>query len=74
MFDAVAFLRQNFRDPEGVVSFLGSFGARSPSEMAAHKWFKRGSIPPDWLAILLVHMELERGQPVSLVGYYTRAA
>lgn len=74
MFNVVAFLQENFRDPEGVVGFLDSFGAPVPSEPAAYKWFKRGSIPPDWLALLLVHMEIERGQPVSLVSYFVRAA
>ena len=69
MFKGHAFLKKEFKNPSGVVSFLTQYGAPVPSTPQAEQWFRRGSIPGPWLACLLAYLEADRGQPVSLTPY-----
>lgn len=63
------FLRAYWRDERKLVQFVEIYGLKPPKRMTARKWFDRESVPPDWFATLLVLLEIERGQPVSLIGF-----
>lgn len=69
MFDSTRFLRENFQSPDGVIGLLGSYGLSSPPRDTVRKWFARGGIPSMWLPLLVVILELDRGQPVPLAPY-----
>lgn len=69
MFRTKQFLADHFHSVQGVVSFLGAYDAPLPKAPAVQKWFERGSIPSDWLPVLLCYLEIENGAPVSLKVY-----
>ena len=69
-FDLLRFLRDHFRDPDGVVGLLGSQCGRAPNKEAVRKWFSREAVSADWWPLLLVALEKQRGTPVALGGYY----
>jgi hypothetical protein len=69
VFRTKQFLVDHFQTVQGVVSFLGAYDAPLPNAAAVQKWFERGSIPSDWLPLLLCYLEIENGTPVSLRGY-----
>jgi hypothetical protein len=69
MFDFKKFLLDHWTDAEKVVEFLMRYGIRDVTPAAANKWFLRESVPAQWLATLLVLLELERGMPLSLQPY-----
>lgn len=72
MFNAVKFLHDNFSDARALQAFLASYGVKAPPVDTVRKWFARGTIPADWLPVLLAHLELDRGAPVQLWGYISR--
>lgn len=74
MFDAKQFIRQNFQNPAGVVAHFNSAGLTPPTEAQVEKWISRNSLTGDWLAKLLVLLEVERAAPVSLQPYMGAAA
>jgi hypothetical protein len=64
MFDTARFLRENFKSGGGLIAFLRAYNAPDvPKEAAAEKWFQRGSVPGDWLALLIGYLEIDRGVP-----------
>lgn len=69
MFRTKRFLVDHFSAPKGVISFLDAYGAALPKEPTVEKWFQRGSIPSEWLPVLLAYLEIDRGGPVSLIAY-----
>lgn len=69
MFKAKQFLKENFKTPQGVLSFLRAYGAPVPGAKAVEKWFQRDSVPAEWLPVLLAYLELDGGAPVSLRDY-----
>lgn len=69
MFDAKRFLRDHFRDPDGVVGVFNSFRLDIPPKDTVRKWFERGTIPSPWFAMLVAVLELEKGRPISLSRY-----
>lgn len=71
MFDHRRFLVENFGNAPGLVALLRAYDGPIPKDDTAYKWFQRGSIPADWLAILLAYLEIDRGAPVSTVQYLT---
>ncbi len=73
-FDSTKFLRENFKSPPDLVAFAFRYGAGGLREPAVDKWFRRGSIPSDWLPVLLALLEIDRGGPVSLVPYLSEGA
>jgi hypothetical protein len=73
MFRFRLFLTDNFGNPAGVLAFLRVYGARQPNEATVAKWFVRGSIPSDWLPLLLGYLEVERGEPISIIKYIGEA-
>jgi hypothetical protein len=64
------FLVDYFGSPQGVISFLGAYGAPLPGAEAASKWFYRGRVPADWLVILLCYLQLDRGGDLPLLTAY----
>lgn len=40
-----------------------------PQYDSVYRWLRRGSLPADWLATLIVLRELETGAPVSMKNY-----
>jgi hypothetical protein len=71
-FDSGTFLREKFKSPPDLLAFLTRYGGRAPREAAIDKWFRRGSIPSDWLPVMLALLEIENGRPVSLAPYLTK--
>ncbi len=69
MFDMAKFLRAYWADERKLVQFLAVYGVSPPKRMTARKWFDRESVPSDWFATLLCLLEIERGRPVSLIGF-----
>lgn len=69
MFKHRKFLIEMFGSPQGLLSFLRAYDAKLPGVFAVEKWFKRESVPADWLPILLVYLEIDQGAPVSLSAY-----
>lgn len=68
-FDSKKFLREHFKSPSELVAFVRLYRTSAPREAAVDKWFRRGSIPSDWLPVLLALLEIDRGGPVSLIAY-----
>lgn len=68
-FDARRFISDNLGPASNVVSFVEAFGFEPPTQEAVFKWSLRGQISAEWLPILLVLIELDHGQPVSLTRY-----
>lgn len=64
MFDAKAFLVENFRTPAELATWLRSYGVTPPKDDTIYKWFLRGSVPSDWLGVLVGLLEVERGEVV----------
>jgi hypothetical protein len=69
MFNSDAFLKANFSDPDRLIALLTAYGIAPPSRMAVAKWFQRGTISGKWLPLLLMTLELERGEAVKLSKY-----
>lgn len=74
MFCARRFLTDNFRDPHGLVGTFNSYKMDIPPQDTVRKWFERGTIPSEWLPMIVIVLELECGEPVSLVPYMERRA
>lgn len=68
-FNHTKFLEDHFNTPDGVLGLLAKHGLLSPLRPAVVKWFTRGSVPADWLPVLLAAVECERGAPLSMVSY-----
>lgn len=69
MFRSSEFLRDHFGNSAQLLAFLRAYGAPTPQQAAAEKWFSRDSVPGSWLPVLLVYLEIENGGPVSLKTY-----
>ena len=69
-FATTRFLEDNWRDADGVVKMMTSYG-REVDKMMVYQWWRRASIPARWFPILLALAEFESGAPVSLVPYLT---
>lgn len=63
------FLVENFGSSQGLLSFLRSYDAPLPGKYAVEKWFSKGRLPTEWAAIILAYLEIDRGGPISLIGY-----
>lgn len=68
-FNAKLFLRETCGSPAQVHAFVASWKFAPPKLEAIKKWFTRGQISAEWLPVLLVLVELENGQAVSLARY-----
>lgn len=71
MFDTRKFLRAHWADATQLHDWIKLYEPEPPKRPAVGKWFERQSIPSDWLATILVLLEIERGAPVSLIPYRT---
>lgn len=69
MFKHTHFLKDTFGHPEAIVRILSAYDLPCPRPDTAAKWFQRGSIPSDWLPLILCAVELDRGAPVRLANY-----
>lgn len=69
MFDGKKFLTQNFHTAQHVVTVIGAYGFSDLTVAAVEKWFQRGSVPGNWLAILIAIKEIETGSPISVAKY-----
>ncbi len=74
MFDAVRFLKGHFQSADGVIGAFRAYGLEAPVRDTVRKWFQRGSIPGEWLPLLVAVAELEDGQAIRLAPYITREA
>lgn len=69
MFQTKKFLTDHFGSVQGVIAFLGAYGAPLPKTAAVEKWFQRESIPSEWLPVLLSYLEIDKGRPIGLAPY-----
>lgn len=69
MFDTKRFLEDQFVSADGLVGSFNAFRMDIPSRDTVRKWFERGSVPSDWLPLLICVRELETGEPVKLAKY-----
>lgn len=68
-FDAVKFLIEKFGTPANVLAMFSSYGISAPDIGAIEKWYPRRRVPGEWLPLLLIMLELDEGQPVSLAAW-----
>lgn len=71
-FNDAKFLKAHFADCATMRSLLQAYGFEPPAADTAEKWWRRRSVPGAWLPILLGVLELEHGEPVSLLPYIER--
>lgn len=69
MFNTKQFLEDHYNTPDGVIGAFNSFGIDIPARDTVRKWFARGSVPSEWLPLLIAVRELETGAPVGLASY-----
>jgi hypothetical protein len=67
-FDMRLFYRSHWDRSAKLVSFFKGYGVNVP-EPTAYKWRERASIPGPYFALLLCFLEIERGQPISLIPF-----
>ena len=71
MIDQLAFLKEHFGDADGVLGLLGKHVDDVPQRPAVVKWFRRGSIPGEWLFLLIVALKRENGKWPDLEPFIT---
>lgn len=69
MIDTLAFLKEHFRDADGVTGLLDKHGFEVPERETAKKWFARASLPWGWGVALIIVAGKEAGAPVDLSAY-----
>lgn len=69
MFNHAKFMGDNFRDADGLIGLFSVYRVACPAKDTVRKWFERGSIPSEWFVMAVCVLELDRGEPVSLVEY-----
>lgn len=74
MFQAVDFLEDNFKRPDNLARMLALYKLPTPPVDTVRKWLQRGSVPSEWIVLLLLVLEFENGSPVSLARYYGEKA
>lgn len=67
-FDAAAFLRDRWGDPDHLIAFLRIYG-HDVQRPAINQWFRRGRVPTEWCATLFALIELEEGASPSVAKY-----
>ncbi len=68
-FDTARFLSERWENHDALLAFLQRYGVDTISRAALFKWYRRSSIPSDWLPVLLALIEIDTGQAVSLISY-----
>lgn len=71
MFAAERFLHEHFGDADGVLWLVGKHWHEVPQRETVRKWFRRASVASEWWPILLLVLEIDNGEPVSLATYVT---
>ena len=69
VLDVRKFVAEQFHDAERLISTVRAYGLEAPNKQSVYKWLQRGTIPSEWLPILLVVLELDRGSPPRLAQY-----
>lgn len=69
MFDARRFLTVEIGTAHHVRVLFTSYGVKAPDIAAVLKWYSRQAIPGGWLALLICLLEIDGGEPVSLLPY-----
>lgn len=69
VFDTDAFIREHFRDANGIVGMLRAYGLRCPPYDTARKWVARGTVPSEWFPVIVAVLELDNGEAISLIKY-----
>jgi len=69
--NGIFFLTSEVGGVQSVLALFRSYGLEAPQEHAVQKWYQRGNIPGNWLALILGLLEIERGVAVSLIKYIT---
>lgn len=70
LFDTKAFLTHHFDSPGNLLARYSTVDATRPSISAVEKWFQRGSIPGNQMAVLLYIIETSTGNGVKLGGFF----
>lgn len=69
MFNRDMFLSDMDLDVDAIIALAGRAGVEVPERDTVRKWFERASIPGHWWPVLIALVELDRGQPISLLPY-----
>lgn len=67
-FDAGTFLRDQWTDPDTLLSFLQAYGHKV-ARPTINQWFLRGRLPTEWGMVLIALLELETGAAPSVAKY-----
>lgn len=68
MFDAKQFLKDAFTTPQVTATHLITYGY-DVKQATVDKWFQRGSVPGQWLPVLIAIKEIETGRAVRVAQY-----
>lgn len=69
MFDFPRFLKTHWANDRALHRLLKQYGVNNVSAAAVYKWWIRGSIPADYLPVVLALLELEQGKTISLAEF-----
>ena len=69
LFDISKLLKDHFGDASSTHKLLQSYGYTDVAWFRVYQWFRRGSLPAEWLGILLSIRYQETGKPVPLTSY-----
>ena len=68
-FNSGRFLRDEFVNVAQCHAMLTGYKMPDVKMSAVEKWFARNSVPGPWLPLLMLVIELDRGEPVRLTKY-----
>jgi hypothetical protein len=68
-FNSNRFLANFFPDISGLCGLLSAYGFEAPQPATVEKWRSRDTVPGAWLPLVLGVLELERGEPVSMLPF-----
>lgn len=69
LFDTEKFLATHFETPANLLACYRSVDAAPPNISAVEKWFQRGRIPGNHLAVLLYIVERSTGHGVTIGNF-----
>ncbi|MFY7925555.1 MAG: hypothetical protein ACOVN5_07070 [Aquidulcibacter sp.] len=74
MFDTRRFLEEKFGTPDAVVGLASHHDIPMPSKDTVRKWFERGALSSEFYPLLIVLLELDGGEPISIRSYLKKEA
>ena len=69
LFDIGKLLRDHFHDVGATFKLLKAYGYNEVAWFRVYQWFRRGSLPAEWLGILIAIHEQETKRRIDLTSY-----